>query len=229
MHILCLSLLFVFSSVCCINWHKFPFFFIQSWLISVINITLKKKKQTLFLWLYIWRRQWHPLQYSCLENPMNGGAWWAAVHGVAKSGTWLSDFTFTFHFHALEKEMATHSGVLAWRIPGTGEPGGPPAVYGVTQSQTWLKWLSMSSSSMEMYILVKSKSISPSVVSNSFHSMDCSLQVSSAHGIPQASIMEWVAIPFSRGSSQPRDKIQVSCIAGRFLTIWATREAQSIS
>ena len=64
------------------------------------------------------------LQYSCLENPMNRGAWWAAVHGVAKSRTPLSDFTFTFHFHALEKEMATHSSVLAWRIPGTGEPGG---------------------------------------------------------------------------------------------------------
>ena len=57
---------------------------------------------------------------------MDGGAWWAAVHGVAKSRTRLSDFTFTFHFHALEKEMATHSRVLAWRIPGTGEPGGLP-------------------------------------------------------------------------------------------------------
>ena len=68
-----------------------------------------------------------PLQYSCLENPMDRGAWWAAVHGVAKSRTRLSDFTFTFHFHALEKEMATHSSVLAWRIPGTGEPGGLPS------------------------------------------------------------------------------------------------------
>ena len=57
------------------------------------------------------------LQYSCLENPMDGGAWWAAVHGVAKSRTRLSDFTFTFHFHALEKEIATHSSVPAWRIP----------------------------------------------------------------------------------------------------------------
>ena len=65
-----------------------------------------------------------PLQYSCLENPMDGGAWWAAVHGVAKSQARQSDFTFTFHFYALEKEMATHSSVLAWRIPGTGEPGG---------------------------------------------------------------------------------------------------------
>ena len=58
------------------------------------------------------------------KNPMDGGAWWAAVHGVAKSQTPLSDFTFTFHFHVLEKEMATHSSVLAWRIPGTGKPGG---------------------------------------------------------------------------------------------------------
>ena len=69
-----------------------------------------------------------PLQCSCLENPMDGGAWWAAVHGVAGSQTWLSDFTFTFHFHSLEKEMATHSTILAWRIPGTGEPGGLPSM-----------------------------------------------------------------------------------------------------
>ena len=69
-----------------------------------------------------------PLQYSCLENPMDGAAWWAAVHGVAKSRTRLSDFTFTFHFHALEEEMATQSSVLAWRIPGTEEPGGLPSM-----------------------------------------------------------------------------------------------------
>ena len=68
------------------------------------------------------------LQYTCLENPMDGGAWWAAVHEVAKSRTRLSDFMFTFHFHALEKEMAAHSSVLAWRIPGTGEPGGLPSM-----------------------------------------------------------------------------------------------------
>ena len=65
-----------------------------------------------------------PLQYSCLENPMDGGAWWAEAHGVTKSRTRLSDFTFTFHFHALEKAMATHSSVLAWKIPRTEEPGG---------------------------------------------------------------------------------------------------------
>ena len=67
------------------------------------------------------------LQYSCLENPMDGGAWWATVHGVAEGQTWLSDFTFTFHFPALEEEMATHSSILAWRIPGTAEPGGLPS------------------------------------------------------------------------------------------------------
>ena len=76
-----------------------------------------------------------PLQYSCLENPMDGGAWWAAVHGVAKSLTRLSDFPFTFHFHALEKEMATHSSVLTWRILGTGEAWWA-AIYGVAQSRT---------------------------------------------------------------------------------------------
>ena len=70
----------------------------------------------------------NPFQSSCLENPMDGGAWWAAVHGVAKSWTGLSDFMFTFHFHALEKEMATHSSVLAWRIPGTKEPGRRPSM-----------------------------------------------------------------------------------------------------
>ena len=69
-----------------------------------------------------------PLQYSCLENPMGGGAWWAAVHGVAKSRTGLRDFTFTCRFHAWEQEMATHSSVLAWRIPGTREPGGLPSM-----------------------------------------------------------------------------------------------------
>ena len=70
----------------------------------------------------------NPLQYSCLENPMDGGPWWATVHGVVKSQTRLSDFTFTFHFHALEKEMATHSSFLAWRIPGMEEPGGLPSM-----------------------------------------------------------------------------------------------------
>ena len=83
------------------------------------------------------RRQWHPTQYSCLENPMDGGAWWAAVHGVTKSRTRLSNFTFTFHFHALEKEMATHSSVLAWRIQGTGEAGGLPSLGSQRVGHNW--------------------------------------------------------------------------------------------
>ena len=77
------------------------------------------------------------LQYSCLENPTDGGAWWVAVHGVAKSQTRLSDFTFTFHFHTLEKEMASHSSVLAWRIPGTGEPGGLPSMGSHRVGHNW--------------------------------------------------------------------------------------------
>ena len=79
---------------------------------------------------------WWP-KYSCLENPTDGGTWLATVHGVAKSWTRLSDFPFTFHFHALEKEMATHSSVLAWRIPGMGQPGGLPSMG--SQSRTRLK------------------------------------------------------------------------------------------
>ena len=78
-----------------------------------------------------------PLQYSCLENPMDGGAWWATAHGVAKSRTRLRDFTFTFHLHALEKEMATHSSVLAWRIPGTGEPSGLPSMGSHRVGHNW--------------------------------------------------------------------------------------------
>ena len=77
------------------------------------------------------------LQYSWLENPMDGGAWWAAVHGVAKSRTRLNDFTFTFHFPALEKAMATHSSVLAWRIPGMGEPRGLPSVGSHRVGHNW--------------------------------------------------------------------------------------------
>ena len=90
-----------------------------------------------------------PFQYSCLENPMDRGAWKAAVHGVAEGQKRLSDFTFTFHFHALEKEMATHSSVRAWRIPGRENPRDRgawwAAVSGVAQSRTRLKRLGSSS------------------------------------------------------------------------------------
>ena len=87
-----------------------------------------------------WRRRWHPLQCSCLENPRDGGAWWAAVHGVAESRTRLSDFTFTSHFRALEKEMAAHFSVLAWRIPGTGEPGGLLSMGSHRVGHDWSDW-----------------------------------------------------------------------------------------
>ena len=96
---------------------------------------LHNKMNQLCVYIYSGEGNGTPLQYSCLENPLGGGAWWAAVHGVSKSWTQLSDFTFTFHFLVLEKEMATHSSVLAWRIPGTGEPGGLPSM-GSTESDT---------------------------------------------------------------------------------------------
>ena len=102
------------------------------------------QQNTFHIWLEYGEGNGTLLQYSCLVNPMDRGAWWAAVHGVAGSQTQLNDFTLTFHFHALEEEMATHSSVLAWRIPGTGEPGGLPAVSGVTQRRTLLKQLSSS-------------------------------------------------------------------------------------
>ena len=107
------------------------------------------------------------LQYSCLENPMDRGAWWAAVHGFVKSRTRLSDFPFTFHFHALEKEMATHSSVLTWRIPGMGEPAAAAAA--------------------------KSLQSCPTLCDP----IDGSPPVSPVSGILQARTLEWVAISFS--------------------------------
>ena len=84
-----------------------------------------------------------PLQYSCLENPMDGGGWWAAVHGVARSRTQLSDFTFTFHSHALEKAMATHSSTLAWKIPWMEEPGRLQSMGSLRVGHDWVTWLSL--------------------------------------------------------------------------------------
>ena len=95
---------------------------------SVFRLTFRRLTEFKLSTRRVWEGNGTPLQSSCLENPMDGGARWASVHGVAKSWTWPSDFTFTFHFHALEKVMATHSSVLAWRIPGTGEPGGLPSM-----------------------------------------------------------------------------------------------------
>ena len=127
--------------------HAFPSFQVfQCWPIPTQNSLQAIQNMVPFLLSFLAGGEGNgtPLQCSCLENPMDGGAWWAAVHGVAKSQAWLSDFTFPFHFHALEKEMAAHSSVLAWRIPGMGGAWWA-AVYGVAQSWTWLKLLSSSS------------------------------------------------------------------------------------
>ena len=125
------TLLFYFKK--CLNLQNY-FWIIVIWIVPVhrrshcdITILWKCGNNRWTVSPMCWRRHGIPLQYSCLENPMDGGAWKATVHGVAKSQTWLSDFTFSFHLHALEKEMATHSSVLAWRIPGTEEPGGLPS------------------------------------------------------------------------------------------------------
>ena len=97
-----------------------------------------------------------PLQYSCLEDPMDRGAWWAAVHGVAKSQTWLSDFTFTFHFHALEKEMATHSSVLAWRVPEMGEPGGLPSMGSHRVGHDWSNLVAVAAAASKYVLIIYS-------------------------------------------------------------------------
>ena len=192
-----------------------------------------------------------PLQYSCLENPMDGGAWWAAVHGVAKSQTWLSNFTFTFHFHALEKEMATHSRVLAWRIPGMEEPGGLPSMGSHRVRHNWSDLAAAAAMLLEESVWMNpgtrlncvdtilstaaslragdhvSMRNHSACMPNRFRrvrlcdAMDYSPLGSSVHGILQARILEWVAMPSSKGSSPPRDQICVSCIsciAGRFFT-----------
>ena len=101
----------------------------------VVKTTLPM--QSTQVWSLVGEGNGTPLQHSCLENSMDGGSWWATVYGVSNSRTRLSDFTFTFYFHALEKDMATHSTVLAWRIPGTGSLAG--CRLGVAQSRTWLK------------------------------------------------------------------------------------------
>ena len=106
-----------------------------------------------------------PLQYSCPENPMEGGAWWAAVHGVVKSRTRLSDFTFTFHFHALEKETATHSSVLAWRIPGTGEPGGLPSMGSHRVGDDWSDLAAIAVAGSDAVGIPRAKDLLPLITS----------------------------------------------------------------
>ena len=166
---------------------------------------------------------------------MGRGAWWATVHGVAKSWTRLSDFTFTFHFHAMEKGMATHSSVLAWRIPGTGEPGGLLSMGSHRVGHDWsdLAAVAAAGSLWELHWInycLKSLSFLTYLHHFSFplyflcccaalccaqscltpwNSLDCS-PPDSVHGIIQARILVWVAILFSRGSSWPKDWTQGS-------------------
>ena len=124
------------------------------------DFTLFSLSFTLFSLSCIGEGNGNLLQCSCLENPRDGASWWAAIYGVTQSRTRLSDFTFTFHFHALEKEMATHSSVLPWRIPGTGSRVGR-RLWGHTESDTteatqqqqqWMRWQTESRARSQDYI-----------------------------------------------------------------------------
>ena len=154
-----------------------------------------------------------PLQYSCLENPIDGGAWWAAVHGVAKSWTRLSNFPFTFHFHALEKEMATHSSVLAWRIPGMGEPNG---LLSMGSHRVWQGWSNLAAAAAACSVRFPGCCFWPlSHVWLICDPIDCNLPGSSVHGISQARILQWVTISLTRVS-------RYSSTMTRAITFWAT-------
>ena len=143
--------------------------------------------------LFPWRRQWQALQYSCLENPMDGGAWWATVHGVATSRSRLSDFTFTFHFHAMEKEMATHSSVLAWRIPGMAEPGG---LLSMGSHRVRHNWSDLAAAAALPSTILDIFQLGVAGGSLIFCWHIC-LPFHTFHGLLRARILEWVAISFS--------------------------------
>ena len=129
----------------------------------------------------------NPPQYSRLENPMDGGAWWAAVHGVATSRTWLSDFTFTFHFHALEKEMATHSSVLAWRIPGAAEPGGLPSMGSHRVRHDWSELAAAAGIILEFSLVPFSRSVVPEPLQSQHSSPPCPSPTPRAYSNPYPS------------------------------------------
>ena len=151
---------------------------------------------------------------------MDGGAWWAAVHGVSKSWTQLSDFPFTFHFHASEKEMATHSIVLAWRIPGTGEPGGLPSM---GSHRVGHDWSDLAAAAGVLYLVTQS-------CLTLCDPMYYSWPGSSVHGDSPGKNTEWVAMPFSRDlpdqGIEPLSLLSPA-LAGSFFTTSATWEAQS--
>ena len=147
-----------------------------------------------------WRRQWHPTPVL-LPGKSHGQR---SLVGCSPWVRWESDTTeqLHFHFHALEKEMATRSSVLAWRIPGMGKPGGLPPMGLHRVGHDWSNLAAAAA-------VVVSYSLWPQ---------------GQIHGILQARILAWVSIPFSRESSQPRDRSWVSCIVARFFTVWATKE-----
>ena len=143
---------------------KTPMIFGTSLLLMLISCLSCSSVTTFYSHQYR-RRRWHPLQCSCLENPMDGGARWAAVHGVAGSQTRLSDFIFTFSSHALEKEMATHSSVLAWRITGTGEPSGMPSMGSHRVRHDWSNLAAAAAAGLES----GEQSSAPSCNPSAFH------------------------------------------------------------
>ena len=120
---------YIDGGILCCNENEFSWYQNQCWMIRNRLYFHNILSMFMFVSTYIQyqRRQWQPTPVLLPGDPIDGGAWWAAVY-VVKSRTRLSNFTFTFHFHALEKEMAAHSSVLAWRIPGTGKPGGLPSM-----------------------------------------------------------------------------------------------------
>ena len=126
-----------------------------------MNIFIKVKISFNMWWDAIGEGNGTPLQHSCPENPMDGGAWYAVVHEVIKSRTRLSNFTVNFHFHVLEKEMATHSSVLAWRIPGTGEPGGLLSVGSHRVRHDWID-LAAAAATCKLYPMEVKSNFSPS-------------------------------------------------------------------
>ena len=132
-------------------------------------------------------------QSSCLENPMDRGAWWVADHGVTKSRIWLSDFTFTFHFHALEKEMATHSSALPWRIPGTAEPCGQPSMGSHRVGHDWGDLAAAWSSEISLLTGLPLCAQSLSLVR--LWVLGCSTPGSSVHGVFQAEYWSGLLCP----------------------------------
>ena len=151
---------------------------------------------------------------------------WAAIYGVAQSWTWLKRLSMHACLHALEKEMATHSSVLAWRIPGTEEPGGllSTGLHRVRHDWSDLAAAAVTRlfSFMDFVFLVLKVNLS--VMSDSLWPYGLQLSKLSVYRILQARTLKWVTISFSRGSSQPRDRIWVSCIVSRFFAFWVTRK-----